>query len=76
MRQVRSRRAAQARRAREDGRDAGAVGAGVVVDRPGNGGEVTSGFTKAEILKPEDKTLEAPAGVFTRVGGLLAELLG
>jgi hypothetical protein len=39
-------------------------------------GEVTSGFTKAEILKPEAQDPRGPTGVFTRVGGLLAELLG
>jgi hypothetical protein len=39
-------------------------------------GEVTSGFTKAEILKPELQDPRGPTGVFTRVGGLLAELLG
>jgi transcription-repair coupling factor (superfamily II helicase) len=39
-------------------------------------GEVTSGFTKAEILKPEVQDPRGPTGVFTRVGGLLAELLG
>jgi transcription-repair coupling factor (superfamily II helicase) len=39
-------------------------------------GEVRPGFTKAEILhqKPDDP--RAPGGVFERVGGLLAELLG
>ena len=39
-------------------------------------GEVTSGFTKAEILKPELQDPRGPAGVFTRVGGLLSDLLG
>jgi hypothetical protein len=39
-------------------------------------GEVTSGFTKAEILKPEAQDPRGSTGVFTRVGGLLAELLG
>jgi transcription-repair coupling factor (superfamily II helicase) len=39
-------------------------------------GEVTSGFTKAEILKPETQDPRGPSGVFTRVGSLLAELLG
>jgi hypothetical protein len=56
-------------------RQDGPVSAGVVVDRPGDGREVTSGFTKAEILKPEVRP-SGPTGVFTRVGGLLAELLG
>jgi hypothetical protein len=39
-------------------------------------GEVTTGFTKAEILKPESEDPRAPSGVFTRVGGLLSELVG
>jgi transcription-repair coupling factor (superfamily II helicase) len=39
-------------------------------------GEVTAGFTKAEILKPEAQDPRGPTGVFTRVGGLLSELLG
>ena len=39
-------------------------------------GEVTSGFTKSEILRPEAEDPRAPTGVFTRVGGLLSELLG
>jgi transcription-repair coupling factor (superfamily II helicase) len=39
-------------------------------------GEVTGGFTKAEILKPETEDPRAPSGVFTRVGGVLSELVG
>jgi transcription-repair coupling factor (superfamily II helicase) len=38
-------------------------------------GEVTAGFTKAEILKPQAEDPRGPTGVFTRVGGLLSELL-
>jgi hypothetical protein len=37
---------------------------------------VTAGFTKAEILKPQAEDPRAENGVFTRVGGLLSELLG
>jgi transcription-repair coupling factor (superfamily II helicase) len=39
-------------------------------------GEVTPGFTKAEILKPAKDDPRAPGGVFERVGQLLSELLG
>ena len=39
-------------------------------------GEVTSGFTKAEILKAGPEDPRGPSGVFTRVGGLLSDLLG
>ncbi len=39
-------------------------------------GEVTSGFTKAEILKPGAEDPRSPTGVFTRVGALLSDLLG
>ncbi len=39
-------------------------------------GEVTSGFTKEQILKPPKEDPNAPGGVFTRVRGLLAELAG
>jgi transcription-repair coupling factor (superfamily II helicase) len=39
-------------------------------------GEVTSGFTKEEILKPPKEDPSAPGGVFSRVRGLLAELAG
>jgi transcription-repair coupling factor (superfamily II helicase) len=39
-------------------------------------GEVTAGFTKAEILKPEAEDPRGPSGVFTRVGGVLSELVG
>ena len=39
-------------------------------------GEVTSGFTKEEILKPPKEDPSAPGGVFARVRGLLAELSG
>jgi transcription-repair coupling factor (superfamily II helicase) len=39
-------------------------------------GEVTTGFTKAEILKPEAEDPRGPSGVFTRVGGVLSELVG
>jgi TRCF domain len=38
-------------------------------------GEVTRGFTKAEILRPEKEDPRAPGGVFTRVGDLLRDLL-
>jgi len=38
-------------------------------------GEVTAGFTKAEILKPGKDDPRAPGGVFEQVGGLLSELL-
>ena len=37
--------------------------------------EVTPGFTKADILKREPTDPRGPAGVFTRVGGLLSDLL-
>jgi transcription-repair coupling factor (superfamily II helicase) len=39
-------------------------------------GEVTSGFSKAEILKPGAEDPRSPTGVFTRVGALLSDLLG
>jgi hypothetical protein len=39
-------------------------------------GEVTTGFTKAEILRPEVEDPRGPSGVFTRVGGVLSELVG
>ena len=39
-------------------------------------GEVTAGFTKAEILRTGREDPRGPAGVFTRVGALLSELLG
>ena len=39
-------------------------------------GEVTSGFTKEEILKPPKEDPSAPGGVFAMVRGLLAELAG
>jgi transcription-repair coupling factor (superfamily II helicase) len=39
-------------------------------------GEVTSGFSKAEILKADVQDPRGPSGVFTRVGGLLSDLLG
>jgi len=38
-------------------------------------GEVTSGFSKAEILKADLQDPRGPSGVFTRVGGLLSDLL-
>ncbi len=38
-------------------------------------GEVTTGFSKAEILRPEKEDPRAPDGVFTRVGDLLRDLL-
>ena len=38
-------------------------------------GEVVPGFSKAEILKPAAEDPRAEDGVFTRVGGLLSELL-
>ena len=39
-------------------------------------GEVTPGFTKAEILKAAKDDPRAPGGAFERVGQLLSELLG
>ena len=39
-------------------------------------GEVKSGFTKEEILKPPKEDPGAPGGVFTKVRGLLSELAG
>jgi transcription-repair coupling factor (superfamily II helicase) len=39
-------------------------------------GAVQPGFTKEEILKPVKPDPRGPDGVFTRVGGLLADLLG
>src|SRR5262245_48050148 len=39
-------------------------------------GEVSPGFTKQEILKPAKADPRSPGGVFERVGGLLAELIG
>jgi len=38
-------------------------------------GEVTPGFTKAEILKPAKDDPRRPGGVFEQVGGLLSDLL-
>ena len=38
-------------------------------------GEVAPGFSKAEILKPAVADPRGPSGVFTRVGGLLSELI-
>ncbi len=38
-------------------------------------GEVTAGFTKADILKPAKEDPRAPGGVFERVGALLSDLL-
>jgi transcription-repair coupling factor (superfamily II helicase) len=37
-------------------------------------GEVTSGFSKEEILRPPKEDPSAPGGVFSRVGELLSEL--
>jgi hypothetical protein len=39
-------------------------------------GEVTPGFSKEEILRPEPEDPRGEGGVFTKVGGLLSELLG
>ena len=39
-------------------------------------GEVTPGFTKAEITRPAAQDPRAETGVFTKVGGLLGDLLG
>jgi transcription-repair coupling factor (superfamily II helicase) len=39
-------------------------------------GEVTPGFSRDEILKPEPENPRGEDGVFTKVGGLLSELLG
>jgi transcription-repair coupling factor (superfamily II helicase) len=38
-------------------------------------GEVTAGFTKADILRPAKEDPRAPGGVFERVGALLSDLL-
>ena len=38
-------------------------------------GEVTSGFSKAEVLRRAPQDPRAPDGVFTRVGGLLSQLV-
>jgi transcription-repair coupling factor (superfamily II helicase) len=38
-------------------------------------GEVTAGFTKANILRPAKEDPRAPGGVFERVGALLSDLL-
>ena len=38
-------------------------------------GEVTPGFTKAEILKKAKDDPRAAGGIFERVGGLLSDLL-
>jgi hypothetical protein len=37
-------------------------------------GDVSPGFSKAEILKPEKDDPRQPDGVFARVGALLSEL--
>jgi hypothetical protein len=37
-------------------------------------GEVTSGFTRQEIMKPAKEDPRAEGGLFGRVGGLLREL--
>ena len=42
-----------------------------LVDGAGARGEVTPGFTKAEILRPAKEDPRAPGGVFERVGGLV-----
>ena len=39
-------------------------------------GEVAPGFTRAEMLKPAPEDPRGENGVFTRVGGLLSELVG
>ncbi|MGE3190662.1 MAG: transcription-repair coupling factor, partial [Vicinamibacterales bacterium] len=39
-------------------------------------GEVTAGFSKAEILKPKSEDPRAPGGILDRVTGLLEELKG
>ena len=39
-------------------------------------GEVTTGFTKEEILRPPKENPSAPGGVFTRVRSLLSDLAG
>jgi transcription-repair coupling factor (superfamily II helicase) len=38
-------------------------------------GEVTAGFSKTEILRPEKDDPRAPGGVFERIGSVLSELL-
>jgi transcription-repair coupling factor (superfamily II helicase) len=40
------------------------------------GGEVTPGFTRAEIMKPANEDPRSEGGVFVRVSGLLRELSG
>jgi hypothetical protein len=37
-------------------------------------GEVTSGFTRAEIMRPAKEDPRSDGGLFARVGGLLREL--
>jgi len=39
-------------------------------------GKVAPGFTRDEILKPAPEDPRGENGVFTRVGGLLSELVG
>ena len=39
-------------------------------------GEVTPGFSKAEILAPRTDDPRAPGGLFERLGGLLSDMLG
>ena len=50
-------------------------GTGLVVDGARDGGEVVPGFSKAEILRPQAEDPRAADGVFTKVAGLLGELL-
>ena len=38
-------------------------------------GEVTPGFTKDAILRPEKEDPRGPSGVLTRVGGVLGALV-
>jgi hypothetical protein len=58
---------------RKDGGDQGRAGSWWTARA--TAGEVTTGFTKAEILRRETEDPRGPGGVFTRVGDLLRDLL-
>ena len=62
-------------RRRPGGRDETAAPASWWTTRA-TAGEVTAGFSKAEILKADPQDPRGASGVFTRVGGLLSDLLG
>ena len=55
-------------------RQDGPGGGRVVVDGPGQAGEVTGGFTRDEILRPAKEDPRAEGGVFTRVAALAARV--